>query len=119
MTASNQAQDVTGTGMEAPAPVAEHSAPAPAPVVDRARSSIQLISLRKASSMAPFVRREGVLDQPRTLDADRSRSSWYPVWIGDFESRDETALARMPDRLRELKPLIRRLSPEENLAPLR
>ncbi|UHD17248.1 H(+)/Cl(-) exchange transporter ClcA [Thiocapsa bogorovii] len=118
---TTRVQDVTSTGMEAPAPVTEHPAPEPAPVVERVRYSIQLISFRKASSMAPFARREGVLDQARTLDADASRSSWHQVLIGDFGNRDEAeaALARLPDRLRDLKPMIRALSPEERLAPLR
>jgi hypothetical protein len=101
--------------------VADRPAIEPAPIAERVRFSIQLISFRKASSMASFARREGLLGQARTMDADASRLNWYPVLIGEFESRDEAqaAIAGLPDRLRDLKPIIRALSAEERLAPLR
>jgi septal ring-binding cell division protein DamX len=109
------------TEADRPIRVIDPAAPESAPIAERVRYSIQLISFRKASSMAPFARRERLLDQARTLDMDADRSSWHPVLIGDFESRDdaEAALARLPDRLRDLKPIIRDIASEERLAPLR
>jgi hypothetical protein len=99
--------------------IARRFAPESAPIAERVRYSIQLISFRRASSMTPFARREGLLGQARTLDRDRS--SGHPVLIGDFERRDEAeaALARWPDRLRDLKAIIRDIAPDERLAPLR
>lgn len=93
--------------------------PTPEPIAPKARYSIQLISFRKASSLAPFARRQGLLEQARTLDA--GASGWHPILIGDFESRDAAEAAResLPADLRGLKPIIRTIAPSERLLPVR
>jgi H+/Cl- antiporter ClcA/septal ring-binding cell division protein DamX len=92
---------------------------APNPIAATARYSIQLISFRRASSLAPFARRQGLLEQARTLDA--GASGWHPLLIGEFESRDAAEAARdsLPADLRGLKPIIRTIAPSERLRPVR
>jgi septal ring-binding cell division protein DamX len=80
--------------------------PAPEPIAPATRYSIQLISFRKASSLAPFARRHGLLDQARTLSP--GPSGWYLVLIGDFASRDAAEVARdaLPAALSGLRTII-------------
>ncbi|CRI67988.1 H(+)/Cl(-) exchange transporter ClcA (modular protein) [Thiocapsa sp. KS1] len=109
---------------------AEHDSPAsaespiqtesrPEPIARKPHYSIQLISFRRASSLAPFARRQGLLEQARTLDA--GASGWHPLLIGEFESRDAAEAARdsLPADLRGLKPIIRTIAPSERLRPVR
>jgi H+/Cl- antiporter ClcA len=92
--------------------------PTPEPIAPAARYSIQLISFRNASSLAPFARRQGLLDLAQTLDP--GASGWYPVLIGDFASRDAAEAARdaLPPELRGLKPIIRKIAPPERPVPV-
>jgi H+/Cl- antiporter ClcA len=90
----------------------------PEPITRKPLYSIQLISFRRASSLAPFARRQGLLEQARTLEA--GASGWHPILIGEFESRDAAEAARdsLPAELRGLNPIIRRIAPSEGLLPV-
>jgi H+/Cl- antiporter ClcA len=90
----------------------------PESIARKPRYSIQLISFRKASSLAPFARRQGLLEQARTLEA--GASGWHPILIGEFERRDAAEAARdaLPADLRGLNPIIRRIAPSEGLLPV-
>jgi H+/Cl- antiporter ClcA len=121
--ADSPAVSTSGHGAVAPNPNPEPEAKRETPSMGEppalgGRFSIQLISFRKAGSLAPFAERRGVLDQARTLDP--GVSGWYPVLIGVFESRDAATAARdaLPAELLELMPIIRELSPSQHLLPL-
>jgi H+/Cl- antiporter ClcA len=98
----------------------QERAPGPTtkPIAPAARYSIQLISFRKASSLAPFARRNGLLDEARTFNP--GPSGWHPVLIGDFASHAAAEAARnaLPADLRGLKPIIRKIGPSERPMPV-
>ena len=114
-----------------PLPMAAPESPvqAPAPPLpnrsgallqDQPRYAIQLISFRNAASLAPFARRNGILDEARTLEVRDSAQGWYPLLLGDYGTRDEAknALARLPEDLERLGPIIRAVPAGVQLVPV-
>ena len=118
-----------------PPPAESTSAPAPGPTrpaesgtdaggrppdLGQTRFTIQLISFRNAASLAPFARRHGIDDQARTLASRDAAPQWFPVLLGEYQTRLEAqdALARLPTDLRRLEPTVRMVPPGVPLEPV-
>jgi septal ring-binding cell division protein DamX len=98
-------------------PAAERPDPnVPAAPADR-HYVIQLIGFRSKSSLEPFAQRFGVASRARYMRSTYRGKDWYVVLIGNYATEAEglAAARQLPDKLRKLKPWVRRLPASSQL----
>lgn len=89
-------------------------------VLAEERYVVQLIGFRSERSVAPFAQRQGIAGEARYRRTSLRGQPWFELVLGDHASEAEAqaALTGLPESLRALGPVVRRLPAGTELLPI-